>query len=734
MPIKYDRQELFRIGVLTAAYFITSLLGIALVEKADHVSPLWASTALLIAVLVKTPLCRWPHYIGCCFFAGVAANVLFFDSILAAGIVLPAADVVDALVASLAVKALFKGDFTLDELPNALGFFMVAGLLSPAVSGLCGAAATLMLFNVPFLEGWRSWGTSTALGILLVSPIPLSWSKELKDRFKNSRILGETAVMAATIIVVSAAAFSADKFPLLFLMTPVLLWSAFRLGLFTTACAGLLLSAVAVVATLNDLGPIAFTEGSMAHRVQLLQLFLSVMVIPNLVIAIVFELQKKTRLQLEENDRRLHYLAHHDNLTGLPNRLLFYDRLRHAMDLASRNGSKLALLFLDLDRFKNINDSLGHAVGDQLLAAVGQRLRESLRRTDTLARLGGDEFLVVLENLDSNHQAAEVAQKIRSSLNQPFQVGEDQLHVLASVGISLFPGDGEDADTLLKCADVAMYRAKKQAGSQAYYSADMNARTYELLLLENDLRHAVENDQLLLYYQPQIDLESRQLLGMEALLRWRHPDRGLISPADFIPLAEETGLIVPIGEWVLRTACAQNVAWQKAGYPPVKVAVNISSQQFIQANFIETVEAILENTKLDPQWLEIEITESTVMENVEQAIMTLTDLKIRGISLAIDDFGTGYSSLSYLKRFPISSLKIDRSFIRDITTDPNDAAITESVIALAHAMGLDVIAEGVETEEQLNFLRAKGCGKGQGFLFSPPHPPEKLSAFFSSAN
>lgn len=402
MPIKYDRQELFRIGLLTAVYFITSLLGIALIEKADHVSPLWASTALLIAALVKTPLCRWPHYICCCFFAGVAANVLFFDSILAAGIVLPAADMVDALVASLAVKALFKGDFTLDELPNALGFFMVAGILSPALSGLCGAGATLALFNVPFLEGWRTWWASTALGILLVGPIPLAWSKELKDRFKNSRILGETAAMAATIIVVSAAAFSADKFPLLFLMTPVLLWSAFRLGLFTTACAGLLLSAVAVVATLNNLGPIAFAEGSMAHRVQLLQLFLSVMVIPNLVIAIVFELQKKTRLQLEENEDRLHHLAHHDNLTGLPNRLLFYDRLRHAMDLASRNGSKLALLFLDLDRFKNINDSLGHAVGDHLLTAVGQRLRESLRRTDTLARLGGDEFLVILENLESN--------------------------------------------------------------------------------------------------------------------------------------------------------------------------------------------------------------------------------------------------------------------------------------------------------------------------------------------
>ncbi|PLX84014.1 MAG: hypothetical protein C0617_09310 [Desulfuromonas sp.] len=433
------------------------------------------------------------------------------------------------------------------------------------------------------------------------------------------------------------------------------------------------------------------------------------------------------RLQVEEklseNEKRLEYLAYHDPLTDLPNRLLFQDRLGQAMAKARRSTNQVALLFLDLDRFKNINDSLGHEIGDRLLQQVARRLQECVRETDTVARLGGDEFLVVLEEFEGLCPVAAVARRILRSLEQDIPVGNYQLYVTTSIGISLFPDHGQDVESLMKCADVAMYQAKDQGRDNfKFYSPDMNARSQELLLLEGDLRRALEQEQFELYYQPQVDLETGRIVGMEALLRWHHPERGMVSPADFIPLAEETGLIVPIGQWVLQRACTQNRAWQKGGNPPLRMAVNISGRQFKKPGFVALVDRVLEETGLDPRWLELEITESIVMKDVAATIGTLNDLKGRGVHLAIDDFGTGYSSLSYLKRFPISKLKIDRSFVRDITTDPDDAAIAASVIALAQSMNLEVVAEGVETEEQKRFLQERGCAMAQGFLFSRPLP------------
>ncbi|PLX86494.1 MAG: hypothetical protein C0617_00855 [Desulfuromonas sp.] len=443
--------------------------------------------------------------------------------------------------------------------------------------------------------------------------------------------------------------------------------------------------------------------------------------------------RQKTEETLRDNEKRLYHLAHYDALTNLPNRLLFQDRLQQGLHKARRGGQKLAVMFLDLDRFKNVNDSLGHEIGDRMLQAVARRLREQVRQADTVARFGGDEFVIMLEADQDIQEVVLVAKKILQSLQRPIELDEHQLYASASIGISLFPAYGEQVEGLVQCADVAMYRAKEQGrNTYQFYTPDMNARVHEMLLLENSMRRALEQEQFVLHYQPQVNLSSGEVIGLEALVRWQHPERGMVPPGDFIPLAEETGLIVPLGEWILRSVCAQIGSWRKKGLPPVRVAVNISGRQFQQPEFVDTVDRVLADTGLDPQWLELEITESVVMAKVEQTIMTLTDLKMRGIRMAIDDFGTGYSSLSYLKRFPISAIKIDRSFVRDITSDANDASIVSSIIALAHGMNLEVVAEGVETAEQKIFLQARECQHGQGYHFCRPVPAGQVEDFLRS--
>ncbi|MFO1433428.1 MAG: EAL domain-containing protein [Candidatus Competibacteraceae bacterium] len=424
---------------------------------------------------------------------------------------------------------------------------------------------------------------------------------------------------------------------------------------------------------------------------------------------------------------RLAYQANHDTLTRLPNRNLLLDRLDHALALSQRSGGWVAVLFIDLDNFKQVNDSLGHAAGDALLRAVSERLSGCVRNHDTLARLGGDEFILVLENLPREELAAAVARKILEVLQPPFLLGGHEFFISSSIGISLFPKDGVDRETLLRNADMAMYRAKEQGRNNfQFYSKWMNDHVIERLYLENGLRYAMERNELLLYYQPQVDLASRTVVGVEALIRWRHSAQGLISPAKFIPLAEETGLIVPIGAWVIETACIQAKLWQDAGLS-LRVAVNLSARQFTQPNLIDSIITTLQRTGLKADCLKLEITESLLMEDVEKVITTLRALKAIGVKIAIDDFGTGYSSLSYLKRFPLDFLKIDRSFIRDIQSDPDDAAITLAILAMAHSMHLEVIAEGVETDEQLAFLHAHHCKEVQGFYFSPPAPADTVT-------
>jgi diguanylate cyclase (GGDEF)-like protein len=437
--------------------------------------------------------------------------------------------------------------------------------------------------------------------------------------------------------------------------------------------------------------------------------------------------------QVETTKTQLHHLAHHDVLTGLPNRMLLQDRLSQAIELAHRQGTQLAMLFMDLDRFKHINDSLGHAVGDQLLQSVAQRLVSCVRHSDTISRQGGDEFVVLLSNIKHAEDAALSAQKILAALTAPHLIDQLELHVSVSIGISTYPDDGQDAETLLKNADSAMYHAKESGrNNYKFFEHEMNVRAVQRHAIEASLRRALERQEFVLFYQPKIDLHSHMIVGVEALIRWQHPEQGLVLPSQFISIAEDCGLILPIGRWVLREACLQARAWRQAGLPPITVAVNTSALEFSATDFLENIRTTLEETNLEPRYLELELTESVLMRDAEFTNSVLHALADLGVKLAIDDFGTGYSSLSYLNQFPIDILKIDRSFVRRMTSNPDNAAIVGAVIGLGKSLKLRVIAAGVETAEQCAFLLAQHCDEGQGYYFGRPVVAETLATLLQT--
>ncbi len=449
----------------------------------------------------------------------------------------------------------------------------------------------------------------------------------------------------------------------------------------------------------------------------------------NLVIATI-EAHKLAE-QIQMSKTHLDHLAHHDGLTDLPNRMLLHDRLGQAIESARRRGRKLALLFMDVDRFKNINDSLGHGVGDQLLQSVAKRLVECVRHSDSVCRQGGDEFIILLAEIEHAEDAALSAQKVLTALAIPHRIDQHDLYISVSIGICIYPDDGSDATSLIKGADMAMYRTKENGGNDyTFFEQNMNTQAVKKLSTETDLQLALQRQEFVLYYQPKINLQSGEIVGVEALIRWRHPQHGLILPGQFIQIAEDCGLIVPIGAWVLREACKQAKAWQDSGFPPLPVAVNISAAQFRRKDFLESLAGILKDTGLAARYLELELTESVLMLDENATVSMLKALKAMGAQLAIDDFGTGFSSLSYLKRFPIDTLKIDQSFMHDITKamdNLDDAALVTAVIGLGKSLNLCVIAEGVETHEQLVFLQNQGCSEGQGFYFSQPVSEKKMT-------
>jgi diguanylate cyclase (GGDEF)-like protein/PAS domain S-box-containing protein len=435
-------------------------------------------------------------------------------------------------------------------------------------------------------------------------------------------------------------------------------------------------------------------------------------------------------LEITERKRaeeKMRFQALHDELTGLPNRMLFMDRLAIELAEARRNRKMLAVMFLDLDNFKNINDILGHSTGDKLLGEVAGRLKTCIRETDTVARIGGDEFNMVLPDIGAPGSAGSIAKKIIALFEDPFVIEKDELPVTASIGITIYPDDGGDSETLLKYADIAMYQAKGRGGNNyQFYSSTMNLRIFEKTLVENNLRGMVERNELVLHYQPQFSIDTRQICCAEALVRWQHPELGLLNPAQFLPLAAETGVIMSIDEWVLRTACAQARVWQKAGHRPVCVTVNLSSRQFRQRHLAKIISRVLDETGLDPELLEVEIAESTLLNNIESNLAGLCSLIDIGVGISLDDFGSGLSCLNSLKRLPLRKLKIDRSFISELKEDYVLQAIVNAIIEVAHRMNVRVVAEGVETEDQLTFLRSSGCDEMQGYLLSKPLPGDKF--------
>ncbi|MFA7280196.1 MAG: EAL domain-containing protein [Sterolibacterium sp.] len=434
----------------------------------------------------------------------------------------------------------------------------------------------------------------------------------------------------------------------------------------------------------------------------------------------------------KRSEERINYLAYYDAITGLPNRSLMNILVDQSLVEAKRGSQLGALLFIDLNRFKPINDTLGHEVGDRLLQQVGQRFRTALRNADMVARMGGDEFVAALFNITKREHAGNVAQKLLDALDAPILLDGHELSIGASIGISIFPDDGPDSATLLRYADVAMYRAKQAPQkSYAFFSPEMNQIAVGRLSIESGLRRALERGELLLHYQAKVNIETGRIIGAEALVRWNHPERGMVSPAEFIPIAEETGLIVSIGEWVLEEACSQAHTWEQRGIPPLKLAVNISARQ-INSKLPHSIGALLGRHGLTPDWLELELTESMLMNNTDSVIDMMDELNAMGISLSLDDFGTGFSSLSYLKRFPIDTLKIDRSFVTGTPKDPDDCAIAGAIVGMAKQLRLNVIAEGVENREQLAFLKSLGCDEIQGFLFSRPLPADQIMAMVTS--
>jgi len=509
----------------------------------------------------------------------------------------------------------------------------------------------------------------------------------------------------------------------LFVLLPAVLWAALRFSVTGASLAIFLAALIVMGVAVVSYGGITVT--TLPRDVFALQISMMTMALGGLFVSAALTERRYSEMRLD-------MLANHDPLTGLPNRSYFQDFLGHALARAQREKSQVSLLFIDLDRFKHINDSQGHEVGDQVLRIVANRLDEQVRADDFVARLGGDEFAVILNHPPASQAASRVARKLIKALTESFKLGQRRYAIGASVGISVYPDDGLDANTLLRQADLAMYQAKHRRSGFEYFSDELNTVAQQQLTLETGLRQAIERDELALIYQPKVELASGRMVGLEALIRWLPRSGNIVGPDQFIPVAEETGLIVPIGRWVVRAACVQWIAWRDAGLNPPPVAINLSPRQLSDARLIDDIDAILKETGMDAANLQLEVTESAAMENPERTFGILDALRQRGLHVYIDDFGTGYSNLGQLKRMPIDALKIDKSFVSDVLTDSDNAEIVNATIRLAHALKLRVVAEGVETFEQVAFLKQNDCDEIQGFVVSKALPSNKVSELFAT--
>jgi len=618
---------------------------------------------------------------------------------------------------------------TLDYVSSVAKFALVAAPLGCAVSALTGVFSLFFFGDLPadmVLRGlWVGW-LGELLGVYLIAPLLLTASRwDLLPTGKGARLEGLVLVLgmlALTLVMMEYAEPLRPAEIVLFVLLPAVLWAALRFSVTGASLAIFLAALIVMGVAVVSYGGITVT--TLPRDVFALQISMMTMALGGLFVSAALTERRYSEMRLD-------MLANHDPLTGLPNRSYFQDFLGHALARAQREKSQVSLLFIDLDRFKHINDSQGHEVGDQVLRIVANRLDEQVRADDFVARLGGDEFAVILNHPPASQAASRVARKLIKALTESFKLGQRRYAIGASVGISVYPDDGLDANTLLRQADLAMYQAKHRRSGFEYFSDELNTVAQQQLTLETGLRQAIERDELALIYQPKVELASGRMVGLEALIRWLPRSGNIVGPDQFIPVAEETGLIVPIGRWVVRAACAQWIAWRDAGLNPPPVAINLSPRQLSDARLIDDIDAILKETGMDAANLQLEVTESAAMENPERTFGILDALRQRGLHVYIDDFGTGYSNLGQLKRMPIDALKIDKSFVSDVLTDSDNAEIVNATIRLAHALKLRVVAEGVETFEQVAFLKQNDCDEIQGFVVSKALPSNKVSELFA---
>jgi diguanylate cyclase (GGDEF)-like protein len=599
-----------------------------------------------------------------------------------------------------------------------------------SASYVAGIALILLAWRLGFVQS-RAMLAIIGLVLIVNGGVYLLFRTRANLRFADPSLTGPQIALATSMVMASAFALDQGRAAALILCPVIMMYGMFRFTRrqFMAASAFMLASYALIVALL-----LLYKRDTVYLPLEVFRLAVLACVLPCFAVAggKISDMRARLRDSNEELGaaiEKIKQLATHDTLTGLPNRTLFTDSLTRALARAGRHGWPVALFFMDLDRFKNINDTLGHQLGDEAIKEAARRISSCIRDSDISARLGGDEFVLLVEEFEGPTVLIEIAERILAAIYQPLSIGGHELNLSASIGICTFPIDAGDAETLLSNADIAMYQAKEQGRNRyRFYSPRFNEHSVERLALETGLRYAIERDELVVLYQPKISIQTGRIVGVEALLRWQHPELGLLRPDRFIPLAEESGLIVPIGLWVLRTACATARMWREAGMP-LPVAVNLSARQFHDGRLVADIAGILAASGLAPGELELEITESTVMQNPEQAVTLMDEMRRLGVRLAMDDFGTGYSSIGHLKRFPIDSLKLDRSFVRDLPEDINDVAITRAVIAMAHTLNINVVAEGVEREAQLALLRAEGCDEYQGYLCQPPLALAELEPF-----
>jgi len=700
--------------MLAISYFIVAKLGLTFTVVANNVTLIWPPSGLALFSLLAFGIRLWPWV----FLGALATNVTTGIPIQAAMVIA----VGNSLEAMTGYYLLRYAGFhrELHHVKDIMLLVLLAAGLSTMVSATVGAYSLAYFQVVPWIDlrhAWLTWWMGDAMGVLVFAPLLLSWWLSNKESFNAGRTI-EAILLLLSLILVTEFVFGTQfslfdrPLPLAFMTFPILIWAAMRFGMRGATTAVLIVAGVTLVNIVYMQG--LFAQGSSFESLTLLWLYTNFLAVTSMVLA-----ASASERQMAE--KRLRHLSQHDPLTSLPNRVSLQEDISVAIARAARHNYQTAVLFMDLDRFKTINDTLGHSVGDQLLISVGQRLRDSIRQEDAVYRQGGDEFIILLEDVQHGEYSGKVAETIKAAMSQPFDVQGIVLHTSVSIGISIYPHDGKDVESLLKNADIAMYRAKDLGRNNvAFYSPEMNALAVKKLNMEMELREALNQQQFELYYQPQYDATGFEVKGCEALLRWRRSEGKLVLPDDFIPVLEETGLIKPVGAWVIDAACAQLAFWHHQGHDTLRMSVNISSHQLDDPNLLGHLEDCLHRHKLKPERLELEITESMLVRHDPETMKILKGMIDLGLRLAIDDFGTGYSSLSYLHRMSIDTLKIDRAFVANIPGDEGSEAIVRAIIGLGKSMNLNLVAEGVESTSQAEFLRKLGCNLLQGYLFSKP--------------